>query len=145
MMQWAIAYLGAELALAHGAELVGHAFHWPDVVGRIVMIALIGGFPIALTLAWYHGHRGLAKMTQGELAIVSVLLLIGAIFFTASLPTAHSETTTEAAAAPATLDESGNESAPPNSIAVLRSEEHTSELQSQSNLVCRLLLEKKNK
>src|SRR5688572_31764193 len=26
----------------------------------------------------------------------------------------------------------------------LRSEEHTSELQSQSNLVCRLLLEKKN-
>src|SRR2546430_7860719 len=29
--------------------------------------------------------------------------------------------------------------------AVQRSEEHTSELQSQSNLVCRLLLEKKNK
>src|SRR2546430_13543544 len=28
---------------------------------------------------------------------------------------------------------------------VPRSEEHTSELQSQSNLVCRLLLEKKNK
>src|SRR2546427_7652523 len=30
-------------------------------------------------------------------------------------------------------------------ILLLRSEEHTSELQSQSNLVCRLLLEKKNK
>src|SRR2546430_10147208 len=30
-------------------------------------------------------------------------------------------------------------------ICVGRSEEHTSELQSQSNLVCRLLLEKKNK
>src|SRR5688572_32763903 len=30
----------------------------------------------------------------------------------------------------------------PNKV---RSEEHTSELQSQSNLVCRLLLEKKNK
>src|SRR5688572_32321766 len=29
--------------------------------------------------------------------------------------------------------------------APVRSEEHTSELQSQSNLVCRLLLEKKNK
>src|SRR2546430_13447008 len=29
--------------------------------------------------------------------------------------------------------------------AATRSEEHTSELQSQSNLVCRLLLEKKNK
>src|SRR5688572_32573058 len=30
-------------------------------------------------------------------------------------------------------------------LALARSEEHTSELQSQSNLVCRLLLEKKNK
>src|SRR5688572_31623963 len=30
-------------------------------------------------------------------------------------------------------------------LQVVRSEEHTSELQSQSNLVCRLLLEKKNK
>src|SRR2546430_6058639 len=31
------------------------------------------------------------------------------------------------------------------SLQIDRSEEHTSELQSQSNLVCRLLLEKKNK
>src|SRR2546430_8321289 len=33
---------------------------------------------------------------------------------------------------------------PHGSVAQERSEEHTSELQSQSNLVCRLLLEKKN-
>src|SRR2546430_13325481 len=31
-----------------------------------------------------------------------------------------------------------------STVPVSRSEEHTSELQSQSNLVCRLLLEKKN-
>src|SRR5438034_4299529 len=33
---------------------------------------------------------------------------------------------------------------PPDDIASNRSEEHTSELQSHSDLVCRLLLEKKN-
>src|SRR5256886_9130186 len=33
----------------------------------------------------------------------------------------------------------------PRSSSLVRSEEHTSELQSQSNLVCRLLLEKKKK
>src|SRR2546427_9339558 len=33
----------------------------------------------------------------------------------------------------------------PSSSSTARSEEHTSELQSQSNLVCRLLLEKKKK
>src|SRR5256886_2979456 len=34
---------------------------------------------------------------------------------------------------------------PPSGWISVRSEEHTSELQSQSNLVCRLLLEKKKK
>src|SRR3989475_12953203 len=34
---------------------------------------------------------------------------------------------------------------PPRDALIARSEEHTSELQSQSNLVCRLLLEKKKK
>src|SRR2546430_7216034 len=34
---------------------------------------------------------------------------------------------------------------PPELRPLVRSEEHTSELQSQSNLVCRLLLEKKKK
>src|SRR2546430_8383244 len=37
------------------------------------------------------------------------------------------------------------ELAPERPVPVRRSEEHTSELQSQSNLVCRLLLEKKKK
>ncbi len=80
IIQWGVAYLGAALAVAHGAELVGHAFHWPDLAGRVVMVALIAGFPIALTLAWYHGHRGLNRISAGELAIISLLMLIGGVF-----------------------------------------------------------------
>src|SRR2546430_13633423 len=41
------------------------------------------------------------------------------------------------------LDDFGHRAA--DKIEIRRSEEHTSELQSQSNLVCRLLLEKKKK
>src|SRR5258706_12997280 len=37
-----------------------------------------------------------------------------------------------------------NDTTPPTDSNILRSEEHTSELQSLTNLVCRLLLEKKN-
>src|SRR6478736_8773124 len=40
---------------------------------------------------------------------------------------------------------SGRRSRPPRIARPRRSEEHTSELQSQSNLVCRLLLEKQKK
>src|SRR2546427_3431664 len=41
--------------------------------------------------------------------------------------------------------DSGGELAHSGTTILARSEEHTSELQSQSNLVCRLLLEKKKK
>src|SRR5688572_12567279 len=53
--------------------------------------------------------------------------------------------------APADIKKEGSAFDLPLAVAILggvgflRSEEHTSELQSQSNLVCRLLLEKKNK
>src|SRR5256886_9998207 len=43
------------------------------------------------------------------------------------------------------IGEEGPQSSPKERFDVVRSEEHTSELQSQSNLVCRLLLEKKKK
>src|SRR2546430_7884008 len=42
-------------------------------------------------------------------------------------------------------DRGGAEGGPEGARRARRSEEHTSELQSQSNLVCRLLLEKKKK
>jgi TolB-like protein len=128
VIQWGVAYLGAALALAQGIQLAGDAFHWSDTVGRVAMVALIAGFPIALTVAWYQGHRGLRSVSAGELAIISVLLLIGAAFLTAALrPSSDGGT---AAAATATSTEAASRSIrgaqnaaevnrPPNSIAVI--------------------------
>jgi TolB-like protein len=84
VIQWSVAYLGIALALAQGQELLAAAFDWPEAIARGLIVALIVGFPIAVTVAWYHGHRGLQKLSAGELAIVSVLLLIGAGFFAAA-------------------------------------------------------------
>src|SRR5580658_4768029 len=78
VLQWSLAYLGAALALAHGQELVGHAFDWPEISNRIVIGALAVGFPVAVALAWYHGHKGLTRISAGEMTVVSVLLVIGA-------------------------------------------------------------------
>src|SRR2546427_840021 len=47
--------------------------------------------------------------------------------------------------APGLAAPEGRGAAGPATVPIRRSEEHTSELQSQSNLVCRLLLEKKKK
>jgi len=61
VIQWGVAYLGAALALAHGQELMGHAFHWPDVVDRVFMLALTAGLPISLTLAWFTARLSLTR------------------------------------------------------------------------------------
>ncbi len=53
------------------------------------MAVLIVGFPVALTLAWYHGHRGLKSISTGELTIISMLMLIGGLFFAVSVPSSE--------------------------------------------------------
>ena len=78
LLEWGLAYLGAALAIAHGAELVGHTFAWPESAQRWIIGILIVGFPLALTAAWYHGHRALPGVTAGELLIASILLVVGA-------------------------------------------------------------------
>lgn len=122
VLQWGVGYLGAALALAHGAELVSHAFHWPEAIWRGVVITLVAGFPFALTLAWYHGHRGLRRISAGELAIASALLFIGAVFFTVSLnpdPEHAAETTPRTPPEPTVVGAKEARSVLPNSVAVL--------------------------
>jgi adenylate cyclase len=99
ILQWGLGYLGAAIAIAHGQELMAEAFDWPHVIGRILMSVLVLGLPLVLTLAWYHGHRGLRKVGAGELAILSVLLLIaaGLLVVFVRVPNEHLQTRATAA------------------------------------------------
>jgi TolB-like protein len=81
IVQWALAYVGAAITIAHGQELLAHAFAWNEIYARWLLALLLVGFPIALTLAWYHGHKGLTRVTQGEMVIGAILLVIGAGLF----------------------------------------------------------------
>jgi TolB-like protein/tetratricopeptide (TPR) repeat protein len=128
IIQWGIGYLGAALALAQAQELIANTFDWPSAVGRLFVVALIGGLPIVLTLAWYHGHRGLQRVTAGELAIISALLLIAALFFTIALRPSDEARSAASATAQTPVDQAGSPAAngggaadapPANSIAVL--------------------------
>src|SRR5688572_32398086 len=74
-------------------------------------------------------------LAAGVLSVVQLFALAAAMSVTSR------QTTAAAILAAQKLEELRAADAP----AVVRSEEHTSELQSQSNLVCRLLLEKKKK
>ena len=124
ILQWGLGYFGAALALAHGAELLGHTFHWPEIVQRLILGMLIVGLPLALTLAWYHGHKGLKGVSQGELTIASILVVIGAGLLIAlvrapSEPTAAEPAAAKPQAALAAPAKSSSTAAPRTSIAVM--------------------------
>ena len=91
LIQWALAYVGAGLALAHGQELVAHAFGWPEIVGRLLIGALALGLPVVLTLAWYHGHKGAKQFSAGEMSILALLILIiaGGLYVFVRVPVEH--------------------------------------------------------
>jgi TolB-like protein/Tfp pilus assembly protein PilF len=79
IMQWALAYVGAAITIAHGEELLAHAFAWNEGIARWLLALLLVGFPVTLILAWYHGHKGMTRVSQGEMFIGSIMLVIAGI------------------------------------------------------------------
>ena len=117
VVQWGIVYVAGAWGLLQGLAYVGTAFHWPEQLQRIAIIAFIVGLPIVLVLAWYHGDRGEQRIGRTEFAILTLLFLAGGGIFWRYQHTTESQTPT-AANAPATTKPPTAADAGP-SIAVL--------------------------
>jgi TolB-like protein/Flp pilus assembly protein TadD len=77
VVQWGITYAAGSWVLLQVIGFLADAFHWPDVAKQVGAIALLVGLPIVLTLAWYHGDKGEQRVTRAELAVLTLLLLLG--------------------------------------------------------------------
>src|SRR5258706_1312697 len=81
MVQWSVAYVALAYGVQHAVTLITEAFEWPHAVERVSMLLLAFGLPIVITLAWYHGERASRRISGPELTIISILLVIGSLFF----------------------------------------------------------------
>jgi TolB-like protein/Tfp pilus assembly protein PilF len=77
IVQWALAYLAGAFALLQAVDIVGQRFGWPEQAERILIVALAIGFFVALVLAWYHGERGVQRVSRTELMLLAMLLAVG--------------------------------------------------------------------
>jgi TolB-like protein/Tfp pilus assembly protein PilF len=113
LVQWALAYGAAAFALLQGLDIVAQQFGWPEGVRRGITLALVVGFFVTLVLAWYHGERGVQRVSGTELLIIGLVLAVGGgLLWRFSV---GSRETKESVASP--LNES--KTIPPKSIAVL--------------------------
>ena len=78
VVQWTLAYVAVGWGLLQGLEYVAGAFHWPEQLQRVAIVVFAIGLPIAVAVAWFHGDRGHQSVAGGELAILAILLMIGA-------------------------------------------------------------------
>jgi TolB-like protein/Flp pilus assembly protein TadD len=117
VVQWGIAYAAGAWGLLQGLAYVTDTFHWPEQFQQLATLALLIGLPITLVLAWYHGDRGQQRVSRTELAILTLLFLLGGGLFWRYEHASESPATTTAAAIPARSAAVTTDSGP--SIAVL--------------------------
>ncbi|MCM2311132.1 MAG: tetratricopeptide repeat protein [Steroidobacteraceae bacterium] len=121
VVQWGLAYGAGAWGLLQGLSYVVATFHWPVRIQQLATVLLLIGVPIALVVAWYHGDRGERRVTRTELAILTLLFLVGGGLFwryqhsSQSTPAAAVATTTTSA--PAAVHATSADARP--SIAVL--------------------------
>jgi TolB-like protein/Flp pilus assembly protein TadD len=77
VVQWALAYGAAAFAVIQVLDIVAQRFGWPDVLERLVIVALPLGLVVTLVVVWYHGERGAQRVTGAELLILALLFAIG--------------------------------------------------------------------
>src|SRR5688572_31609112 len=97
----------------------------------LTFLACIGGFALAVFIALMPLSSSGLGIEEGEIAIRTIRAPRDISFISDTLTERRQDEAADAVEDTPIFDP--------------RSEEHTSELQSQSNLVCRLLLEKKKK
>src|SRR6516162_5458583 len=82
VVEWTLAYVAFGYALLHGVQMLSETFEWPRLASTITATGLLVGLPVAVTLAWYHGHRAQHRISGPELSILMVLLVLaGSVFW----------------------------------------------------------------
>jgi TolB-like protein/Flp pilus assembly protein TadD len=81
VVQWGVAYAAGAWGFLQGVQFLAEAFEWSSRVLKLSTLAFVLGLPVVLVLAWYHGDRGEQRVTRVELAIVTLLFLIGGGLF----------------------------------------------------------------
>ncbi|MGB8379568.1 MAG: hypothetical protein WCE70_14070 [Rhodanobacteraceae bacterium] len=113
LVQWAVAYVAFAFALLQGIDIVASRFDWPAGIERGLIVASCVGFFATLVIAWYHGERGVQRVTGTEVLILGLLLAVGGgLLWQFSRPSATQESASAAPARPVRASS-------PNSIAVL--------------------------
>ncbi len=79
--QWTLAYVAGAWGFLQGLQYTSGLLHWPDQLQKLAGLVLLIGLPIVVVVAWYHSEGGEQRVTRTELAILTLLFLLGGGLF----------------------------------------------------------------
>jgi len=79
--QWGVLYATGAWGFLQGLGYLTELFGWPNELPRVVALALLAGLPEVFVVAWFHGDRGDQRVTGTELALITLLFLLGGGLF----------------------------------------------------------------
>ena len=77
LMQWAAAYVAGAWALLQVLDLAADSYDWPKLVMHLAFGAMVLGLVVTVLLAWYHGERGVQRVSGVELLLLAGVFAIG--------------------------------------------------------------------
>ncbi len=77
--QWLLAYAAGAWVVLQVLGLMADSFEWSRLVMRVSFVLAMLGFAVALVLAWYHGERGLQRVTRGEILWLGLIAVVGGV------------------------------------------------------------------
>jgi TolB-like protein/tetratricopeptide (TPR) repeat protein len=121
VVQWGIAYVAGAWGSLQSLQYLGEIYGWSPHLGKVAILALLMGLPIVLVISWYHGDRGHQRVSRVELAILSVLVVLGVgiVWRYQSSKVLFAPTATMSETGPAAADAATTIKDPRPSIAVL--------------------------
>jgi len=131
VMQWTLAYAAAAYTLLHGGEMLSDAQEWPHAIIRVFSLLLVLGVPVVITIAWYHGTKGMSKVSGPELTIITLLGIIAGSALWALSRTGNGHVNAAAAATTAAVAPTAKtaaSNAPRTAIAVMPFENQTGDM-----------------
>jgi adenylate cyclase len=118
VVQWGVAYAAGAWGLLQGLAYTTATFHWSAMLQPLATLGLLVGLPFVIVIAWYHGDRGQQRVTAAELAIITLLFMVGGAMFW-RYDRGSKAPAGATATAPSTATTEHPTDVPANSIAVL--------------------------
>jgi len=81
VVQWSLAYAAGAWGLLQGLQFLAEAFEWSSRILKLGTVAALIGLPLVVTLAWFRGERGAQRASRTELAVVTLLFVLGGGIF----------------------------------------------------------------